>query len=73
MWSSRINRQPIAGDLQTNGEDKFTQAVSRVYSRFTQGYSSSCFQNTSKIFGSHKNQSILKAISDKKVAFYHSL
>lgn len=34
MWSLCVNRQPMAGNLEANGEDKFTQAVSKVYPRF---------------------------------------
>jgi len=40
-WGLLITiRQPIAGDIDWR---KFTQAVSKIYSRFIQAYPSSCF------------------------------
>jgi len=54
MWIISVNRQPLDGDLQTNGEDKFTQAVSKVYPRFIQDRASKMllkFSITTKISG----------------------
>lgn len=38
-----VNRQPMADDLQVNGKDKFTQAVSKIYPRFIQARASKMF------------------------------